>query len=442
MCFQNNQLYGGIPSFSVSLPSLKHLDLSQNQLGGRFLSNMNMPQMMPSLERLYLSENNLSGTIPAALSDSLQEFHCQHNQLTGTIPAALATLADLQVLLVHNNRLTGEIPREICDLNLNSEYFALDNRDSGGYTRQRRRDELWDERDGCSSVACPAGFSSEAGVYPCLPCEDPAMNPYLGATQCSEYTQDEILDIFFEATNGDWWTDQSWSNDDIEICSRTGITCDSDGIVVGISLRNQGLSGTIPLELGFLPNLAELDISQNEIRGNIPEELSLAPLQTLTLAENYLSGYVPDALCRKVGVNGNGRDGFFGCDFVACRMGTFHPEGHATPGEPCQNCPMVDAIVLANIDCGAHSFKSTVKLTTAKGIQDGGIIAVVSAVGGLLILFGWWILRKVEAAPRLQRVQQCDAGAMKDAKINKEMAVVEVDLKSSRRSSGSLRSFA
>jgi hypothetical protein len=120
-----------------------------------------------------------------------------------------------------------------------------------------------------------------------------------------------------------------------------------------------GLSGTLPLEIGFLPELIELNLSHNKLKGHVPEELALAPLQILDLSENDLTGYIPGALCRKAGINGNGQNGVFSCDIITCPMGTFHPDGHADPGdsgEYCKPCSLIDGLVLGNSDCGVFAY--------------------------------------------------------------------------------------
>jgi hypothetical protein len=171
-----------------------------------------------------------------------------------------------------------------------------------------------------------------------------------------------------------------------------------------LNLSNQGLSGTIPFELGFLPNLVDLDLSHNSLTGQLPAELALASLQTLILAENSLSGYVPDALCRKSGINGNGNSNESSCDYIACPMGTYHPEGHATPDRPCEPCPMVDGLVLANTNCGLKSLRdSTSSQSNGSRMPDWSQILVVSVVGAFLILLGYVVLRKINGTSRGQQ---------------------------------------
>ena len=64
-----------------------------------------------------------------------------------------------------------------------------------------------------------------------------------------------------------------------------------------LDLVNNGLTGTIPSELGSLTNLRSLHLSANGLTGSIPAELgSLANLETLELSNNELMGSIPEEL--------------------------------------------------------------------------------------------------------------------------------------------------
>ena len=60
-----------------------------------------------------------------------------------------------------------------------------------------------------------------------------------------------------------------------------------------LNLSFNQLSGEIPGELGNLPNLEDLDLSDNQLNGEIPGELGNLPnLEDLDLSDNQLSGEI------------------------------------------------------------------------------------------------------------------------------------------------------
>ena len=67
--------------------------------------------------------------------------------------------------------------------------------------------------------------------------------------------------------------------------------------VVGLSILNEDIAGTIPLELGNLDSLQTLNLWNNGLKGGIPKELgNLANLRNLNLGENQLAGEIPTEL--------------------------------------------------------------------------------------------------------------------------------------------------
>ena len=75
------------------------------------------------------------------------------------------------------------------------------------------------------------------------------------------------------------------------------MTTDSEGNVIGLALGRNGLTDSIPPELGKLLNLEYLKLSRNDLTGPLPPQLgNLRELNVLSLGSNYLSGPVPTEL--------------------------------------------------------------------------------------------------------------------------------------------------
>ena len=106
-----------------------------------------------------------------------------------------------------------------------------------------------------------------------------------------------FLELFYHATGGpNWRNNTNWLTD-APIGAWYGVTVDSTGRVIELELDMNNLIGTIPLQLESLDRLAILDLDGNELTGAIPAELgNLANLTRLDLYENELTGAIPAEL--------------------------------------------------------------------------------------------------------------------------------------------------
>ena len=87
----------------------------------------------------------------------------------------------------------------------------------------------------------------------------------------------------------------NWS-EDLSIGEWQGISI-FKGRVARLNLVDQGLTGTVPSELGSLTNLQSLSLGLNQLTGEIPTELGiLANLRWLELFNNQLTGEIPTEL--------------------------------------------------------------------------------------------------------------------------------------------------
>lgn len=92
----------------------------------------------------------------------------------------------------------------------------------------------------------------------------------------------------------------SWNfnnNSATSICKFAGIECwhNDDNQVLNIKLPDMGLKGEFPQGISNCSSLTGLDLSRNNIRGNIPNNISklLTYVTTLDLSFNQLSGEIP-----------------------------------------------------------------------------------------------------------------------------------------------------
>ena len=110
-------------------------------------------------------------------------------------------------------------------------------------------------------------------------------------------SQQDALTAFYQSTGGpDWFDSRNWGTSR-PLRDWHGIIVDDDGRVTELNLRNNGLTGPIPPELGDLTSLTELILSFNGLTGPIPPELgNLTRLTDLNLGFNGLTGPIPPEL--------------------------------------------------------------------------------------------------------------------------------------------------
>ncbi|KAG6543221.1 hypothetical protein Mapa_015472 [Marchantia paleacea] len=98
----NNRLSGGIDRLA-GLRSLTYLDLGTNELTGEVLAEVfSFP-----LQYLLLDRNRLSGSLYIPLPCKIEVVDLSYNNLSGSVPTALAGVKNLYL---NNNRFSGMVP--------------------------------------------------------------------------------------------------------------------------------------------------------------------------------------------------------------------------------------------------------------------------------------------------------------------------------------------
>ena len=116
----------------------------------------------------------------------------------------------------------------------------------------------------------------------------------LANAQGSVDTDREALVALYDLTDGDnWRNNNSWKSDQ-PLGDWWGVDTDSDGRVTRILLDFNDLSGPIPIEIGNLNKLRDIDLSSNNLSDIIPIEIgNLTNLVELDLSRTDLSRSIP-----------------------------------------------------------------------------------------------------------------------------------------------------
>lgn len=341
-----NYMLGPIPDTYSNLKELTYFNLSLNW----FMTGW-VPEWLGDLTKLTfigLNACDLRGIIPASLGNlvNLEVLDLGGQQLTGTIPESFGNLTKLKELVLHYNWLSGAIPEGLCTpdytrffIDVNSFTFdgleciatklaatlpsdqysymeqtmpAIHNNNgvlsvNAGGTLQNnsytwyKDGEIYSTIHGDSTIALiePGIYSveiSNSAIPGLVLYTDPvaASGPF--APGESVLAEDSLALInFYNSTSGTQWTNNdNWLSGSVK--TWYGITV-SGNRVTGISLADNNLSGYIPDSISLLNKLNKFDISSNEITGSIPVVIStITSLYILNVSHNNLYGKIPTEL--------------------------------------------------------------------------------------------------------------------------------------------------
>ncbi|KAG6437915.1 hypothetical protein SASPL_102846 [Salvia splendens] len=266
---RRNFFQGSIPTAYMSLNRLKFFGLSGNNLTGKIPLEIGE---MASLETVVLEYNEFEGGIPSQFGNlsSLKYLDLAIANLRGRIPAEFGKLKKLTTLFLYKNNLEGRIPPEI------SVMASL---------------QLLDLSDNALSGEIPARI----GDLSSLQLLNLMCNELSGAVPASITTLTQLA-VFEEqhVFGGNLAKLILFNNAFSGQIPASLSTCTS---LVRVRMRNNLLSGTIPVGFGKVGRLQRLELANNSLTGQIPTDLSTSTsLSFIDISRNHLQSSLPPSI--------------------------------------------------------------------------------------------------------------------------------------------------
>ncbi|XP_058209737.1 probable leucine-rich repeat receptor-like serine/threonine-protein kinase At3g14840 isoform X2 [Rhododendron vialii] len=246
-------LRGTLPPELTRLTHLQDIDLTRNYLSGTIPPKWGS---MMKLEKINLLGNRLIGPIPTELANikTLATISLEFNQLSGPIPPELGSLPLLEKLHLTSNNFTGELPETLAKLTTLKDF-----RIGGNYFTGKIPDFI---QNWVNLTRLDIQGSGLDGPIP------------LGIGLLTKLSDLRISDL-----NGSQASFPPLKN---LISLETLI------------LRSCNINGTLLEEIGTMTSLTLLDLSFNNLSGQIPSKFDSlrSKIETMYLTGNLLSGPV------------------------------------------------------------------------------------------------------------------------------------------------------
>jgi hypothetical protein len=274
----NNILTGTMPSDIGAMTALNVLILNNNKLTGSVPPEFGE---LTGLTRLFLYKNELVGSIPPELSalTSMTQIGMSNNLLTGSIPPGLGELTAVKLASFNNNKLTGTIPvfTQIGALDalliLRLEKNLLSGAIPGVlvFLTKLTSFRIDDNFDLCrlnaASTAVTTFRCTTACPFPVCACTDlsgcPTDNPKTSSTVVNPATPFYPADDTTCCPLGASLLENLVTDNHLDCtggrpCVVTTSTPGKGMLATSVKLTGQGLTGTIPPELGQMTALTKM----------------------------------------------------------------------------------------------------------------------------------------------------------------------------------------
>ncbi|KAK9116170.1 hypothetical protein Sjap_015117 [Stephania japonica] len=268
---RNTGISDNLPEWFGELSKIHALDLSFNQIIGGLPSFL--PQL-PNMRTLFLGGNMLSGSIPSnigRLMPNLVQLDLSMNLINGRIPLSISELTQLEFIVLSDNGFNGRTSSMVLERCTSPRLWRVPSQLCSLSSLQVL--DLGKNELSGQVPQCFGNFSAMAVVHND---NDTENNGLSWGGVYNSYS----FDVTMTVSKGR----------ELNFSSNLRL-------LKSIDLSNNNITGDIPQELTILVGLSILNLSQNHLHGMIPEKIGkLAQLESLDLSHNQLSGPIPPSI--------------------------------------------------------------------------------------------------------------------------------------------------
>ncbi|CAA0277255.1 unnamed protein product [Arabidopsis thaliana] len=281
-------LFGEFPSSILLIPNLQSIDLGNNP---NLRGNLPVFHENNSLLKLTILYTSFSGAIPDSISSlkNLTSLTLSVSYFSGKIPSSLGNLSHLSYLSLSSNNLIGQIPSSIGNLNQLTNFYVGGNKLSGNLPATLSNLTKLNTISLSSNQFTARIYLSYNQLNDLVGIENIFMLPNLETFYVYHYNYTKVrpldLNVFSSLKQlGTLYISR------IPI-STTNITSDFPSNLEYLSLRSCNITD-FPEFIRKGRNLQILDLSNNKIKGQVPDWLWRMPtLNSVDLSNNSLSGF-------------------------------------------------------------------------------------------------------------------------------------------------------
>nr|XP_043640178.1 LRR receptor-like serine/threonine-protein kinase HSL2 [Erigeron canadensis] len=318
-------LSGPFPLDFCRIPSLRHLNISNNFFNGTISSSSF--SLCSHIAFLDISSNIFVGKLPEFDKFvNLTFLNASYNNFTGEIPESIGNSLSLELLDLSSNLFLGPIPESLTNLTNLNTFLAPDNFDLSGALPDNLGNLKKLEIFRISNTKLSGKIPDSIGDLVSIKSIDLSANKLAGNIPASigklttlehlwlynNVLSGEIPDVFKNLTSLLEF-DSSQNNltgklpislaglqltslcvNDNQLEGEIPNILGSNSVLVQLKLFNNRFSGSLPEELGELSDLEEFDVSGNQFEGLLPLKLcNKKKLQKFNCFNNRFSGGIP-----------------------------------------------------------------------------------------------------------------------------------------------------